>query len=57
MNGTHQDPAIYPNPSKWDPGRYSKDRAEDQHQPYGYLGWGAGRHPCCKSTASDSNDC
>lgn len=46
MNATHQDPTIYANPTKWDPGRYAADRAEDKKKPYAYLGWGAGRHPC-----------
>lgn len=48
FNDTHQDPSIYPNPTKWDPDRYSEDRAEDKKKQYAYLGWGVGRHPCCK---------
>jgi sterol 14-demethylase len=40
------DPSIYPDPEKWDPERYLPDRAEDKKVPMGYLGWGAGRHPC-----------
>ena len=46
FNDTHQDPEIYPNPTKWDPDRYSEGRAEDKKRQYGYLGWGVGRHPC-----------
>lgn len=48
FNHTHQDPNIYPDPTRWDPGRYSEDRAEDKKKQYAYLGWGVGRHPCCK---------
>jgi cytochrome P450 len=48
FNHTHQDPSIYPNPTKWDPARYSEERAEDKKREYAYLGWGVGRHPCCK---------
>lgn len=42
----HNDPSIYRDPDKWDPSRYLPERAEDRKVPYGYLGWGAGRHPC-----------
>lgn len=42
----HMDPAVYSNPTKFDPGRYLPDRAEDKKVPLAYLGWGAGRHPC-----------
>ncbi|KAI5458580.1 cytochrome P450 6A1 [Mariannaea sp. PMI_226] len=46
FNDTHQDPSIYPDPTKWDPDRYSEERAEDKKRQYAYLGWGVGRHPC-----------
>lgn len=49
FNDTHQDPDIYPNPTKWDPDRYSSERAEDKKRQYAYLGWGVGKHPCCES--------
>lgn len=55
MNGTHQDPTIYKDPTRWDPGRYAEDRAEDRKKPYAYLGWGAGRHPCRKLEAHSSD--
>ncbi|KAJ7131552.1 cytochrome P450 [Mycena crocata] len=42
----HLDPSIYPDPQRFDPGRYDAGREEDKRAPYGYLGWGAGRHPC-----------
>ncbi|CAE6440153.1 unnamed protein product [Rhizoctonia solani] len=41
---THSDPEIYPNPSKFDPDRYSA--GQDKSQSHAFLGWGAGRHPC-----------
>ncbi|KAF8604865.1 cytochrome P450 [Ceratobasidium sp. AG-I] len=41
---THIDPEIYPNPTKFDPGRYSD--GQDKAQAYAFLGWGVGRHPC-----------
>ncbi|KAH8901220.1 cytochrome P450 6A1 [Thozetella sp. PMI_491] len=46
FNDTHQNPDIYPDPTKWDPDRYSDARAEDKKKQYAYLGWGVGRHPC-----------
>ncbi|KAJ9635517.1 hypothetical protein H2199_008520 [Coniosporium tulheliwenetii] len=42
----HFDPAVYPEPEKWDPSRYFPDRAEDKKKPYAFLGWGAARHAC-----------
>ncbi|CCO32823.1 hypothetical protein BN14_06886 [Rhizoctonia solani AG-1 IB] len=41
---THTNPEIYPNPSKFDPGRYSA--GQDKSQSHAFLGWGVGRHPC-----------
>ncbi|EUC55516.1 cytochrome P450 family protein [Rhizoctonia solani AG-3 Rhs1AP] len=41
---THHNPDIYPNPSKFDPGRYGD--GQDKSQLHAFLGWGAGRHPC-----------
>jgi cytochrome P450 len=49
VGSLHQDPSVYPNPEKFDPGRYLPDRAEDKKVPHGYMGWGMGRHPCCMS--------
>ena len=43
---THQNPSIFANPDKWDPSRYLPERAEDKKVPYGWVGWGAARHPC-----------
>lgn len=42
----HQDPSVYLNPDTWDPTRYLPGREEDKKTPHGWLGWGAGRHPC-----------
>ncbi|KAF1972061.1 cytochrome P450 6A1 [Bimuria novae-zelandiae CBS 107.79] len=46
FNDIHQNPSVYPNPTKWDPDRYSEGRAEDKKRQYAYLGWGVGKHPC-----------
>lgn len=46
IDDVHFDPAVYTNPSDWDPGRFLPERAEDKKVPFGYLGWGVGRHPC-----------
>lgn len=40
------DPAIYRNPSVWDPSRFLPDRAEDKSAPHAFPGWGSGKHPC-----------
>ncbi|KAF8688520.1 Cytochrome P450, partial [Rhizoctonia solani] len=41
---THNNPEIYPNPTKFDPSRYSS--GQDKSQAHAFLGWGVGRHPC-----------
>ncbi len=46
VDDVHMNPDIYPDPQRWDPGRYLPDRAEDKKQPLSWLGWGIGRHPC-----------
>lgn len=46
IGDVHLDPEIYPDPMRWDPGRYLPGRAEDKKKPHAYLGWGAARHPC-----------
>lgn len=48
LDDVHFNPEVYTEPNKWDPGRYLPDRAEDKKTPLSYLGWGVGRHPCCK---------
>lgn len=39
---THMDPNIYPDPTKFDPDRYSEGRHEDRKETFAYLAWGAG---------------
>jgi hypothetical protein len=39
MSDLHLSPDVYPEPLKWDPGRYLPDRAEDKKRP---LGWSGG---------------
>ncbi|KAF5378883.1 hypothetical protein D9615_006980 [Tricholomella constricta] len=46
MADVHEDPAVYPNPQKFDPERYRQGREEDRKVAFGHLGWGAGRHVC-----------
>lgn len=36
----HYDPNIYPEPERFDPGRYLPERAEDKKEHYGWMGWG-----------------
>ncbi|KAF2754804.1 cytochrome P450 6A1 [Pseudovirgaria hyperparasitica] len=42
----HLDESVYPDPLRWDPGRYMPERAEDRGAHLAFLGWGAARHPC-----------
>jgi sterol 14-demethylase len=46
IDDVHFNPKVYTNPDEWDPGRYLPERAEDKKAPFGYVGWGVGRHPC-----------
>lgn len=46
IGDVHLNPAIYPDPLKWDPMRYSPDRAEDKKVHHAGLMWGVSRHPC-----------
>ncbi|QRV80112.1 cytochrome P450 family protein [Ceratobasidium sp. AG-Ba] len=41
---THNNPDIYLDPAKFNPGRFSE--GQDKSQYHGFLGWGVGRHPC-----------
>lgn len=41
----HLNPEYYPEPYKYDPGRWLRPDPV-QNRPYPFLGWGAGRHPC-----------
>ena len=40
----HFDPAVYTNPTEFDPGRFEKGREEDKKVTFGFLGWGAGAY-------------
>ncbi|POS73838.1 cytochrome P450 6A1 [Diaporthe helianthi] len=46
IDDVHFNPEVYTNPTEWDPSRFLPERAEDKKVPFGYLGWGVGRHPC-----------
>lgn len=54
FDDTHLNSNFYPEPLKFDPGRYLPDRAEDKKAPHTFLGWGTGRHPCCTSFSAPS---
>ncbi|KAF1952292.1 putative cytochrome P450 [Byssothecium circinans] len=42
----HYNERLYPEPMKWDPERWREGRKEFEAEVYGFMGWGAGRHPC-----------
>ncbi|KAG8712346.1 hypothetical protein FRC08_014724 [Ceratobasidium sp. 394] len=44
LGETHQNPDIYPEPSKFNPDRF--EQGQDKAQAHAFLGWGVGRHPC-----------
>lgn len=46
LDDIHMNPDIYPDPYRFDPGRYFPSREEDKKEHLGFLGWGAGRHVC-----------
>ncbi|KAF9522381.1 cytochrome P450 [Crepidotus variabilis] len=46
LGDANLNPEIYRNPEEFDPGRFEEGREEDKKVHFGYLGWGAGRHPC-----------
>ncbi|ROW08461.1 hypothetical protein VMCG_03185 [Cytospora schulzeri] len=46
IHHVHFDPEIYPDPERFDPGRYEAHRAEHKRAPHVFLGWGTGKHPC-----------
>ena len=45
LNEVHQNPKYYPEPNKYDPGRWLRPDPVP-NAPYPFLGWGGGRHPC-----------
>ena len=42
---SHRIPEIFPDPEKFDPDRFTKERQEDA-QPYSWVAFGGGRHKC-----------
>ena len=50
FDDAHQNPGLYPDPDTWDPSRFLEGRSGEKKTHHGYLGWGAGRHPCSKLT-------
>lgn len=48
-DNVHMDPNLYPNPLKFDPGRFNiVSNEENLQEPHTFLGWGSGRHLCGK---------
>ncbi|KAM0426838.1 hypothetical protein ACHAQK_012274 [Fusarium lateritium] len=45
LDNMHMNSNIYPEPMKYDPGRYSPD-VDGNKEQHSFLGWGSGRHPC-----------
>ena len=45
MGDVHLNPDYYPEPYKYDPGRWLRPDPPP-NAAYTFLGWGAGRHPC-----------
>ncbi|RAK90524.1 cytochrome P450 [Aspergillus costaricaensis CBS 115574] len=46
LQETSRDPDVYPNPDRWDPGRFLSDRAEYAKEAHAFAGFGAGRRKC-----------
>ena len=45
MSEVHLNPEFYPDPLKYDPGRWLRPDPVPK-ATFPFLGWGAGRHPC-----------
>ena len=45
LDDLHFNPEYYPEPERWDPGRYLPEH-EGKSPPLPFVGWGTGRHPC-----------
>ncbi|MEO5721783.1 MAG: cytochrome P450 [Chthoniobacterales bacterium] len=43
---SHRIPEVFPNPDRYDPERFSPDRAEDRRTPHSLIAFGGGRHRC-----------
>lgn len=48
VDDLHFNPEYYPEPERWDPGRYLPEH-EGRSPPLPFVGWGTGRHPCGES--------
>ncbi|VUC23834.1 unnamed protein product [Clonostachys rosea] len=46
IDHVHMDPSFYPDPSKFDPGRYLDDASPHTTEPHTFVGFGSGCHPC-----------
>ncbi|PWY82056.1 cytochrome P450 [Aspergillus heteromorphus CBS 117.55] len=46
------DPTIYPDPQRWDPGRFLPEGNGHWKEPMMFVGFGAGRKTCCEFAAS-----
>lgn len=42
----HMDPNFYPEPQRFNPGRYLVEDSDKQKEAHTYVGWGCGRNPC-----------
>lgn len=49
-DNVHMDSGLYPEPLRFNPGRYLQDSDSDtqEKEPHTYIGWGSGRHLCRK---------
>lgn len=52
LDNMHMNSDFYPDPLKFNPGRYLDNSVEATKQPHVYLGWGSGRHPCSRNLLS-----
>jgi len=43
----HMDDKYYPDPTRFDPGRYERNEG-GKGEPHTFVGWGSGMHPCRK---------
>lgn len=50
VDEVHMNPRLYPQPQTFDPSRFLNQSCGTgtADEPHTYVGWGSGRHPCCK---------
>ena len=48
-NFNHTLPHVFADPGKYDPDRFAPPREEDKKTPFGFIGFGGGRHGCIGS--------